>query len=366
MVRKYTWGRDLSGTLSGAGGIGGLLAVYDAGQTDDYVYFYDANGNVGQVVDLSAADPNDATVAKYEYDPYGQEVGLSSLVYKQPFRFSTKYFDTEVGLGYWGQRYYWPKLGRWINRDPIGELGGRNLYRYVLNNPMSRTDSVGLYVEKDVLRNPDGTVTWHIYDRGLTGWFKNEYLGSITFDPDDDNAAVQAQYYYERFYELSGTVPDVGAGLEITIYAAMIGLPGPEDLLFPTIKLLTEATGLVIRGGKVFRAGKALTEAEVKLLVKEAAAVRRAAAHAMAKHVDDFPPGTTIDEVIARIMETINNAKGLAEHPWDGRKMFWYDGWVVIIDPASGTGGTVFKPKGKWSMSSWVEKVMKEWFGCKR
>ena len=70
LVRKYTWGLDLAGqhgsvnSLESAGGIGGLLAVAQAqvgggsasGGVDagDYVFTYDANGNVAQVLDLSA------------------------------------------------------------------------------------------------------------------------------------------------------------------------------------------------------------------------------------------------------------------------------------------------------------------------
>ena len=45
-----------------------------------------------------------------------------------PWRFSTKYWDDETGLGYWGYRYYQPGVGRWASRDPIAEKGGRNLY----------------------------------------------------------------------------------------------------------------------------------------------------------------------------------------------------------------------------------------------
>ena len=44
-----------------------------------------------------------------------------------PFRFSTKYLDTESGLIYYGFRYYSPSLGRFLNRDPLGEEGGPNL-----------------------------------------------------------------------------------------------------------------------------------------------------------------------------------------------------------------------------------------------
>jgi hypothetical protein len=53
VLRKYTWGLDLSGSLYGAGGVGGLLAVGDSSVPEGgghYIYFYDANGNVGQVI----------------------------------------------------------------------------------------------------------------------------------------------------------------------------------------------------------------------------------------------------------------------------------------------------------------------------
>jgi uncharacterized protein RhaS with RHS repeats len=41
--------------------------------------------------------------------------------------------------------FYNPTTGRWISRDPIGELGGKNLYTFVGNNSVSRVDAQGLY-----------------------------------------------------------------------------------------------------------------------------------------------------------------------------------------------------------------------------
>ena len=47
---------------------------------------------------------------------------------------------------YYGYRYYSPELGRWVNRDPIGENGGKNLYGFVGNDSISKWDGFGLEV----------------------------------------------------------------------------------------------------------------------------------------------------------------------------------------------------------------------------
>jgi insecticidal toxin complex protein TccC len=45
---------------------------------------------------------------------------------------------------YYGFRFYDPGLQRWINRDPIGEMGGLNLYGFVGNSPLIYVDPYGL------------------------------------------------------------------------------------------------------------------------------------------------------------------------------------------------------------------------------
>ena len=70
---------------------------------DVYGYGLDGNGNVGQLV--NAADG--VIAASYEYDPYGNTtVADGVLAGENPFRFSSKYLDTETDLYYYGYRYY--------------------------------------------------------------------------------------------------------------------------------------------------------------------------------------------------------------------------------------------------------------------
>ncbi len=125
------------------------LCSSPADTVGDFVYTYDANGNVGQLIDGTPTswDAGTVMVARYEYDPYGKVTqSAGSYAAANPFRFSTKWFDAETGFGYWGERYDWPELGRWLNRDPIEEAGGVNLYAYAMNAPTYLWDVGGLCV----------------------------------------------------------------------------------------------------------------------------------------------------------------------------------------------------------------------------
>ena len=148
-LRTYVWGSDLSGSLQGAGGVGGLLWVsnyqtaYQEETLPTGVHFvaYDGNGNVMALVKAA-----DGTVSgRYEYGPFAEPVRIGGALAKaQPLRFSTKWTDAESGLIDYGFRYLNPTTGRWLSRDPIAEKGGANLYRFTRNGPILRIDVLGL------------------------------------------------------------------------------------------------------------------------------------------------------------------------------------------------------------------------------
>jgi RHS repeat-associated protein len=62
---------------------------------------------------------------------------------EQPFRLQGQHYDEETGLHYNRFRYYDPEIGRFMSQDPIGLLGGLNLFRFS-RNAISWTDVLGL------------------------------------------------------------------------------------------------------------------------------------------------------------------------------------------------------------------------------
>ena len=60
------------------------------------------------------------------------------------FSFHGQFEDSETGWLNYGYRYYIPALGRWPDRDPIGEEGGSNLYAVTNNDPINKIDFLGL------------------------------------------------------------------------------------------------------------------------------------------------------------------------------------------------------------------------------
>jgi RHS repeat-associated protein len=161
-VKSFVWGLDVGQSLEGAGGIGGLLASVDA--TGANLFAYDGNGNVSELL-LTGGAIN----AHYEYDAFGNPIVSSgSGAVENCYRFSTKYQDDETGLYYYGYRYYAPATGRWLQRDPVGERGGLNLFAMVRNAPVDLVDLLGLDPAKS---NPEVLVFRTINDWMMDGDF---------------------------------------------------------------------------------------------------------------------------------------------------------------------------------------------------
>ena len=80
-----------------------------------------------------------------EYTAWGR-LKKDDRAYKnahQSFRLQNQYFDEETGLHYNLMRYYEPEAGRFVNQDPIGLMGGDNLYQFA-KNTQAWVDLLGL------------------------------------------------------------------------------------------------------------------------------------------------------------------------------------------------------------------------------
>ena len=171
------WGYDLSDSEESAGGVGGLLAVSVNGQF--YFPAYDNNGNVTKYIDESGN-----VVAAYIYNAFGKTISQTGpLADFFRHRFSTKYYDVETDLYYYGYRFYSPSLMRWINRDPIEEDGGLNLYGFCGNCPIYYFDGLGNLVITGVYPSQDKSPS--MFDHfwfaplpvGEEKWFERNYAG---------------------------------------------------------------------------------------------------------------------------------------------------------------------------------------------
>ena len=102
-----------------------------------------------------------------------------------PFRFTSKEYDEETGLYYYGARYYEPRLSRWMSADPAGwelinpnrrghfVIEAANWYAYAGNNPVKYVDPTGMWdiailIEGEVAASGGGDLS-----------------GGIVFDIDD-------------------------------------------------------------------------------------------------------------------------------------------------------------------------------------
>ena len=93
---------------------------------------------------------NGSVVAEWEIGPFGENVGATGnadWIAANRMGFGSKYTDPETGLVYFGYRYYDPRHGRWLGREPLGEEESFNPYAYCGNDPVNHYDYLGLATE---------------------------------------------------------------------------------------------------------------------------------------------------------------------------------------------------------------------------
>lgn len=123
------------------GGSPVVKRFFDQGVVADGVqlhYVSDQLGSVRQLVDRQGQ-----VQAQYAFAPYGERSRISgSAVSDVGFAGLLRHEST--GLDFAVFRGYDSRSGRWLNRDPIQETGGLNLYYYSAGNPVRLYDRLGL------------------------------------------------------------------------------------------------------------------------------------------------------------------------------------------------------------------------------
>ncbi len=134
--------RSAAGSV-GQSAIRGLLAIRGRVNGGAWVTYYVLSDPQGNVVALATSDGTLA--AQYDYDPYGRlirETGPKAATC--PFRYSTKWYDADLGLLHYGYRWYDAAAMKWLSPDPIGERGGANLTAFCDGDPVNNVDPLRL------------------------------------------------------------------------------------------------------------------------------------------------------------------------------------------------------------------------------
>ena len=121
------------------------------------IHFYSADG-LGSITLLT--DTAGATAATYRYDTFGNLAASSGSIVN-PFRYTAREWDAEIGLYFYRARYYQQREGRFLSEDRLMFDAGPNFYLMALNNPTLLRDPYGL--------SPD---IGQIIAAGIRGWIR--------------------------------------------------------------------------------------------------------------------------------------------------------------------------------------------------
>ncbi|MCD8062217.1 MAG: sugar-binding protein [Akkermansiaceae bacterium] len=170
-------------------------------QQKEHLYFmHDALKNVSFIFDGQQKQK-----ACYKYAPFGSDLSAEGdMAQENKFRFSCEFLDDELGLIYYNYRHLNPADGRWINKDPIAEQGGWNLYGFVSNSPSYHYDYIGLWLarrHRRLTRRPLSTYKFHLNLKGknISLPIKKKLLESIVeanVDTDSEEMGKNQAYHY--------------------------------------------------------------------------------------------------------------------------------------------------------------------------
>lgn len=167
-------------------GIDDPLAMERSGNI--YYYHKDALGSITAIIDESGN-----IVQQYKYDSFGNITYIKDSTFIQPYTFTGREFDPETGLMFYRSRTFNPKLGTFIQEDPIGFAAGDvNLFRYVGNSPQNWIDPFGLFMlSVKYSEKPYGSVTM-VWNNWLPQFYTSTTRG-------DNGAEINSGIYKYQY-----------------------------------------------------------------------------------------------------------------------------------------------------------------------
>jgi RHS repeat-associated protein len=142
ILRRYVTGTAIDDRIAHLEIVAGTpyRTYYHVNHEGSVMAMTDASGNVSSCA-------TNVLCQRLAYDEYGNlATGVSGT--GEPFQYAGRRFDPESGLYYYRARYYSPQLGRFLQTDPVGYKDDLNLYAYVGNDPLDKTDPTGTLCDK--------------------------------------------------------------------------------------------------------------------------------------------------------------------------------------------------------------------------
>jgi RHS repeat-associated protein len=321
-------------------------------------------------------------VEGYQYDAYGQQtvlqpdfttvVGTSSTV-GNPYMYTGQRFDPETGLFYYRNRYYSAQLGRFLQRDPLGEDTEINPYTYAADGPTKFVDPMGWQAGPYAnTKQEDLIKLWEtlVYSRP-----RLEILSRMDpnspFAKEHNITPDQIKNAQEQLKKVNQQIGDVGKELDRRKAAACPAKKNPCAILWALYDIAVEysivedatvalqaiadiaslgATAAASRAAKA--AGQKLTKDQVMKMIK--------------KKLEEIPEIANLKggkALLSNILDPEKACYALAEcettlngNPTFGRQRLNFLGRV--IRQCSWNNGTAYWYRSGW----WVN--LKSWFGA--